>query len=621
MVYVKYILDTGENLAWGLIAHQATKALDDNQANYRRVCEFDDCTVIVHKNGNIKKIFTLGKGGAFFVVPSRKTDVSLGIVTRTPLTPVDPFTEQVADALVTNLDPLTHAKRSGAHVTAKDFTAVIDGTATLSTVDVGKYDSLTHPGDTSWVSEDQATVLSWWGGARYGTGVAFLLGTDYAVSSTDTDSVATSELSEVIDGTMPVVTTPSYPSAVDGYSWGRTVPNLLHYYLWKNGAVFRKNCPGLAHALYDNNLNLCSLWGDLVQAEDHVMIRPYVRIEHTADPAVEGDTSASYVNDIRVLYSGVRLPSGAWEPGAYLLADDTGTQYPFYGKFDPVERTVHLYGVHMTGTSSVPTNGVDSCPIALMNSEVLGEVAVTGSTRTVSSTASAFVLPADPAFVDEITWGPLFMHPDANWLNDGVANRSWTSRVGWNRLATGEYLTRTPTTDTAATTTVDRVDDELLPFTENPLSYGRSIATSQLVYSESTRGYSEVGVDRKARIIPAVGVLEESFGFSFSTSSGTAQPSLSGGFFPDGTKTVTKHVYADNLSGLDHTDTTSTPIGYVEWQGEQTWETIIAGAMAAVGFVGEVAPGAPVGPCGWGLGANWIWLSEVTWIRRETVSG
>jgi hypothetical protein len=614
----KYIVSDAEQVPAAIIADKATR----HMAYGKKMLTVLEVTCLIERGEGWKRVTVIDGASTFYVVPSRKSDVSLGIATHTPSTPVDPLTDEVADALVTNLAPLTHAVRSGATVSPKQFEEAVLGTDAIVSVRPGRYDSLKHPGDSSWVSADHDTVLSWWGGARYCTNASFLAGTDYAVSTTDTGSEATSELSEVIDGTMPVVTTPSYPSAVDGYSWGRTVPNLLHYYLWKNGAVFRKNCPGLAHALHDNGHTLYSLWGDLVQAEDYVMIRPYVRIEHTADPAVNGDTAASYVNTLWVGATfGVRLPSGALEPGAYLLADDTGTQYHFYGRFDETERTLHLYGVHMTDTSSVPTNGVHSFLTTLSNAELGGEVTVAGSTRTVSSSSSPYVAPTDPAVSDSITWGPLFMHPDSNWLNDGTANRSWTSRVGWNRLATGEYITRTLVADTAATITVDRTDDELLPCMESPLSVARAVAVSHLESSESVRVYTEVGVDRKARIVPAVGVLEESFGFSFSTSSGTAQPSRSGGFFPDGSKTVTTHIYADNLSGLDHTNTTTSAIGYIEWQGEQTWETIIAGAMSAVGFDGEVAPGAPSGPSGWGLGANWIWLSQVTWIRRETVSG
>ena len=626
----KYVLSSPDHMQQAVEAHKMCKI----RGVGKKVVVIDEVHCLVTQahgpDGRLRRrVLTWGGAGEFLCIPVREADLSLGIVTRAPLivngSLPTPFSA-LASEIVTNLDPLTHAVKSGAYTTAKEFRDIITedhtGQTPVTPVRVGKYDSLKHPGDTSWVSADLNTVLTWWGGARYGTNVSFLMGTDYEVSTTDTGSTATSLLSEVVDGTMPVVSTPSFPTAADGYSWGRTVPNLLHYTLWKNGIVFRTNCPGMAHALYDRGLNLCSLWGDLVQQEDYVMIRPYVRVDHSADPEIPGDPPASYQNDISVDTTfGVRLPSTAWVSGVYLLADDTGAQYPFYGKFDDTLRTVHIYGVHHTTTSSVPRNEVHSCAVVISHSEAAGVVVVEGGTRTVSSSSAASTLPADPAVSDEISWGPIFMHPDSNWLNDGVANRTWTSRVGWNRLATGEYITRTLVSDTAATSTIERVDDELLPFTENPLSFGRAVATSLRVADESLRSYNEVGVDRKARIIPISGALEETFGFEISASSFTTQPSASGGFYPAGSKTITTHVFKDDLSGLDHTDTTTSTIGYIEWMGEQTWETITAAAVSAASFNGTLAPGEPTGPSGWGGGTNWVWITTITWIRRVTVSG
>lgn len=611
-------------------ANKSTRHLTEGQ---KKAFVFDDVMVVVRVVSGIKQIITLASGSLFYVVPSRKADISLGIATKAlPDPQPTPFSVEAA-GIVTNLTPqLLPAKKSGAGVTASAFKKVKGGTLQVTPVRPGAYDSLKHPGDVSWVSGDKKTVLSWWGGAKYCTGASLFAGlTDAPVVTTAMlDADATSEISDVIDGTVPCAySTGSGIPAVNNYAWGRSIPAQLEHTLWKNGSLWKKNWPGIAHGLYDKGLNLCTLWGDTVIEEDCWMVRPYVRIYHAADPAVQGDTTRTETSYLHVTGGyGVRLPSGAFREGLFLVMDPDLITYHFYGKFDPTERKLHLYGVHMAPGSTVPTNGVYSFTIDVSSAAVTGDITVPGSNRVATSVVTPYTLSPDPASSDEIVWGAPFVDPQFSlWRWDGYSNWDWHMCVAYSELGTGEAVNRVLNSETSTTTTRNRFDDELLSMMESPTSFGRAVAPSVGITSLNIRNYQEVGTERKVRVVRDLyyGYCDQVNITKYINAIGSTDPAsppsktLNPGFTSyTGVNIQTTYVTED-LNHADHGDTVTFNAPMLEWYGTYSGQEAISRAFALVGYTGPQLPGGPTGT--YGSAGRWDWIDGVSISRIRTLSG
>lgn len=623
---VRYILNTQDNLPQAELADQLTRHI---KPGHKKAFVFDRITVLVRRLRDVKQIFTFGGADAFFVVPSRKSDLSLGIATKA-LHPAPEPLSTAAVGIITNLLPrLLPAKKSGAHVSANDFRSVRKGKTTITPVRPGKYDSLSHPGDVSWVSYDKKTVLSWWGGAKYCTSAAFLAGLSAApqVTTAMLDADATSQLSDVIDGTVPcAATTDSGTPAVNNYAWGRAIPANLEYNVWRNGRLWKKNAPGLAHGVYNKGLDLCSLWGEVVSAGDCWMIRPHIRVHHDADPTDPLDQSYTYTLPIRMKLNnailGTAVTAYSFKENLFLLSRTT-TVYPFFGKFDPLLRQVVIYGVFNLYGSTVDTNGVFTCVIPEVavdagNAEIIGNQSITGSTRTVAVTTGNTSLPADAASPDSVSWGGVFMNDDLSFWD--YYSGDTRNLVAYSIIGTGEALTRTLLTDSTTQTTVTRIDDELLPYAEADYSSGRAVSTSSSSKITSIRNYREVGVKVKSIIKPNTGLrgYDERFQILSGGSTGGVQPSSLG--YVTRIQKEVAYIKEDLSAQEGPTYVTSFDMPVWEFYGVYSQADRANACMALAGYDGDVAvrnaPSLPGGAAG-----VWSWVDLIVWTKFLTVDG
>lgn len=521
---VKYLPATPKDLPWLLVAHALTKQADTTKQLYRKVFHFTDTdkktgevrdiTVMVLRSGEVKKILSLS-GGFFLTVPVRSTDLSLGITTSIPTPRPLPLSSEAA-TVISNADPLAAARLSGSVVTYAQLTQVVerceadslppvrDGEAVadspLVKVLSSAYDSMTHPGDLSWHSDDGHKVLSWWAAGRYALGMQMSAGFP-ATYGPNVDSCgvrSSSPLSTVLDGSPPAAAADE-GWAVEGYRHGRPVPPYMPYGVWLGGEVLLKDAPGLAHAVYGDYLY--TLWGDLLDWGTTVMIRPYVRVTSLVEGDVRVVRQHAVVTSPASGVSTGLSGSDGFVSGVFLLQSGYVNNYHFYGFFDGGEvPRLRLYGVN-SRTGGVATNGfyegnVPSVP------DVPGDVVLTltvpGSTR-VQTRTETFSSPAysQPLTTDTVTFGAKEIY-----RTDSRAyffSQEWWVE-SWPRIyVEGEALTRTPLTQTVSTVTLVRVDTELMPYVDHTaegVAYGTATSTSQTTYKITTEKYREVGTRR-----------------------------------------------------------------------------------------------------------------------------
>lgn len=551
-----------------------------------------------------KDILVIQITPAFWCVPVRRAELRRGIVAKAPTPPVPDAFSAEARALVKNFEPLAAARLAG-YTLAPRFSDEQNGNVTRLTA---AYDSMKHPGDTSWHSADGKTVLSWWSGGRYATSSQVWYGVeseDWAHPVTWDAVNAASDpaavLTPALDGTLPYAYDDWYGYAGSSYAGGRNVPLQARYGVWRNGKLLKKNMPGIAHC--ERTFRI-----DGKDVTHHWSVFAYLNTQNggvaltlTLRQKLGGAEVQLHLPDGLVTTLGAITYSG-------LLVGEEGpdlTPYTCYAIFSPDATKLLVYGVHdamsteMRRTASGFTLTLPTTPLtAGMDPLVMvREVQSSSSCVTTTTVIGTSLVPTTTQYtLNFIRFAPVSVR--GSWA-DGTSGGIYPEGSGITNEAAYFGETRlevecerrsvmTKYIDTPATRTVrTRVDSVLVPTVdwsqEGTLRYIRANNTYTNKKDWGKAQWSETGDRRYAVITPNMhfgvtpGSMELECNITFYDTTGRTYAAacavVGSNTF---TRTVTTKVYDTGLRGYHLTINEPTVMPYQVFLNRSTQLSLFA---------------------------------------------
>jgi hypothetical protein len=437
-------------------ADAQTRRLDLLNTPYKRVFVYDDVEVLVIRKPTKKHIIVMPPATpSFWCVPVRRPELRRGIVSVTPPSPPPEAFSADARELVKNFEPLTAAKKAGYTLSPRFSTDQNENVTRLTAA----YDSMKHPGDTSWHSADGKTVLSWWSGGRYATSSQVWFGIEseewaHPVTWEAVNAAARpeAELTAALDGTLPYAYSPDgYAGAT--YAGNRAVPPQALHGVWKNGKLLSKALPGIAHCekefVIDNKKVL-----------HHWSVFPYL---HTQNGGVVLTlTLRQKTGGVEVsltLPEGMTTTLGEETYSGWLVGEEAPdfTAYTCYSIFSPDATKLLVFGVHDSDeeggrTASAFTLTLPTAPLTAGMDPLRMERVVQGTSvcMTTTSTVGNSVVPTTPQYtIDTNVDTTPVMHNNAY---ENMTAGTW----GWAFTKSLTYATVTIETRTVTTTMYNR---------------------------------------------------------------------------------------------------------------------------------------------------------------------